>query len=183
MQKHQFLAATLCALILAGCDSEDLASGGGSTKFAAEEVAMADQAAAGDGNTIVLDPVDETPGQPSEKDEQETFKTPPKNNPPDEGKADSCGAGNYVFVTDSDGKRHFDARFEANGNIRYNFTVQPNRGNWRISGNQMIFNGPFGAGNSDHTFSWTITSRSSDCKVQRFQGKSIGNADVTASRF
>ena len=174
MGKTFVLVSALCVFGLVGCDSDDLTSSGSGHNAEAVAAAKSPEAES-DGSTS------ERETEPNEIVE-ETENEPPNTESPASGDTDSCGAGHYAFITDVDGKVHFDAHFDSGGVARYNFTLQPNRGNWRVSGNQMIFDGPFGAGNSHHVFSWTITSRSSDCKVQHFQGRSIGGADMTASR-
>jgi len=168
------LVSALCVFGLVGCDSEDLTSSGSGHSGQAVAAAKSLEAES-DGSTSKEEP------EPNEIVE-ETKDEPPTTEPPASSDTDNCGAGHYAFTTDVDGKVHFDAHFDSGGVARYNFTLQPNRGNWRVSGDQMIFDGPFGAGNSHHVFSWTITSRSPDCKVLRFQGKSFGRADMTVLR-
>jgi len=168
------LISALSIFGLAGCGSEDLSSSGGGHSAQAIAAAESPEAESNDGAS-------EGVTEPNEIAD-ETVNEPPNTEPPVSGDMDNCGAGHYAFTTDVDGKVHFDAHFDSGGVARYNFTLQPNRGNWRVSGNQMIFDGPFGPGNSHHVFSWNITSRSSDCRVRQFQGRSIGGADMTASR-
>lgn len=192
MPIKNILTVVLCFGVFVGCSVDDLTSSGSgssSPELASQPAEGAEAATAADASSAESSAPEET-ATPAETPAEAPAETvvaaaepevvaPP---PPPESSGD-CGAGHYAFHTDDDGKFHFDAHFEPGGNIRYNFSVQPNRGNWRVSGNQMIFNGPFGAGASNHVSSWTITSRASDCTVQAFQGKSYGQADVTASRY
>jgi len=168
------LVSVMCVFGLVGCDSEDLTSSGSGHN--AQAIAAA-QPLETESDSSTSEGVTE-PEEIVEEIENEL----PNTEPVASGDVDDCGAGHYAFATDVDGKVHFDAHFDSGGVARYNFTLQPNRGNWNVSGNQMIFDGPFGPGNIHHVFSWTITSRSSDCKVRQFQGRSIGGADMTASR-
>ncbi len=168
------LVSAVCLFGLVGCDSEDLTSSGSGHSTQAVAVSKSPEEQP-DGSTS------EGVTEPNESVE-ETENEAPNTELPASGDTDNCGAGHYAFLTDVDGKMHFDAHFDSGGVARYNFSLQPNRGTWRVSGNQMIFDGPFGAGNSHHVFTWAITSRSSDCKIQHFQGKSFGRADMTASR-
>ena len=168
--------------ILAACDTSDLiSSGGDSTPALASAPAPVPES-----NHIVISDTTE-PDETSAPDEiAATNETPPAD-PPNESPppvvSKECGVGKYAFRTDADNKFHFDAFFAPGGVIRYNFSVQPNTGNWHESGNRMTFNGPFGAGASNHISTWTITSRAPDCTVLQFRGKSYGQADVTATRL
>ena len=177
MIKRNLLALS-CAGIITACDVPNLTSSGGGegnpALAAAETPAPESDTPAGSTETTTEAPRSDTP-QTGAQDE------PPQ--PPPPVVKSECGVGRYAFRTDSDGKFHFDAHFEPGGVIRYNFSVQPNRGKWRISGNTMIFNGPFAAGASNHVSHWAITSRAADCRVLQFRGKSYGQADVTASRL
>jgi hypothetical protein len=170
-------------LLLSGCSWDELtsSSGGGSS----ESVSLA---------TDSVEKTADTGAQPTAAEPspaETTASTPPAPAPeektieekPPEPVSKECGVGRYAFRTDSDGKFHFDAIFESGGLIRYNFSVKPNTGRWRISEGNMIFNGPFAAGHSDHVSTWKITSRAADCSVLQFRGKSYGRADVTASRL
>jgi len=175
------LVVLFCAGALSACDPSDLTSSGGgddSTQaLASAPVAVIEVSSAE--VTETTKPV-ETP--PAETPAVETPPVDAPSEPPPPVVSKECGAGRYEFRTDSDNKFHFDALFEPGGVIRYNFTVQPNTGNWRVSGNRMIFNGPFAAGASNHISTWTITSTASDCSVMEFRGKSYGQSDVTATR-
>jgi hypothetical protein len=166
------LGVLVCAGVLAACDTSDLTSSGGDS---APTLASA-PAPVPESNHIVI-------SDTSEPDETPAADPPSEPPPPPPVVSKECGVGNYAFRTDSDNKFHFDAYFAPGGIIDYNFSVQPNTGNWSISDNRMIFNGPFGAGASNHVSTWTITNRASDCSVLEFRGKSYGQADVTATRF
>lgn len=157
---------------LAACDTSDLTSSGGggdnTQALASAAVPVAESSSAAVPETTK--PVETPPAD-----------APSESPPPVASK--ECGVGRYEFRTDADNKFHFDAFFEPGGVIRYNFSVQPNTGNWHVSGNRMTFNGPFGAGASNHTSTWTITNKAPDCTVLQFRGKSYGQADVTATRL
>lgn len=174
VRRNFILVSALCVFGLVGCGSEDLTSSGSGHNAQAIDAAQPPEAESDGSTTEEVEEPDEIA--------QETESELPNPEPPASADSDNCGAGHYAFTTDVDGKVHFDAHFDSGGVARYNFTLQPNRGNWNVSGNQMIFDGPFGPGNVHHVFSWTITSRSSDCKVQQFRGRSIGGADMTVSR-
>lgn len=165
------LAVLFCAGALSACDTSDLTSSGGGDST----------------QTLASAPVPDTESSSAEFSETtKPVETPPAD-PPSESPppvaSKECGEGRYEFRTDADNKFHFDAFFAPGGVIRYNFSVQPNTGNWHVSGNRMTFNGPFGAGASNHISTWTITSRAPDCSVMQFRGKSYGQADVTATRL
>ena len=151
------LLVLFCAGALAACNTSDLTGSGGG------------------GGTTALN---SSPSNLTETPAEDPPSEPP---PPVESK--ECGVGRYEFRTDADNKFHFDAFFAPGGVIRYNFSVQPNTGNWRVSGNSMTFNGPFGNGAANHTSTWTITGRASDCSVLQFKGNSYGQAAVTATRI
>lgn len=169
----KILGVLFCAGVLAACDTSDLTSSGGDS---APTLASA-PAPVPESNHIVISDTTE----PDETPPADPPSDPPPPPPPVE--STECGVGNYAFRTDADNKFHFDAYFAPGGVIRYNFSVQPNTGNWSVSDNRMTFNGPFGAGASNHISTWTITGRASDCSVLEFRGKSYGQADVTATRF
>lgn len=170
-----------CVGALVACDDfkEDQAdSGGGSaTQMLASAEIPGDEASDDDVTEITIT---ETT-QPEESPPAEPSSEPPSPVASNTSSHD-CGAGRYEFRTDSDNKFHFDAYFAPGGTIDYNFSVQPNTGNWHTSNDQMTFNGPFGAGASNHISTWDITSRAPDCSVLQFKGKSFGQADVTATR-
>jgi hypothetical protein len=181
MRKY-LVAVLLIVGALAACDVPDLTSSGGDS--------VQTFASAGVPGAETVEAAGSSPEKPGEAPQALPPVAPPPvveivepEEPDPPVAAGNCGAGHYEFRTDSDNKFHFDAHFETGGLIRYNFSVQPNTGRWRVSGNQMIFNGPFGAGASNHVSSWTITSRAADCTVLQFRGKSYGQADVTASRL
>ena len=174
------LTVILCVGTLAACDTSDLTSSGGDS---AQTLASA-PVPVPETNHIVITETSEP--ETAEPEIVEIAEAPPADVPsesPPPVSSKECGVGRYAFRTDVDNKFHFDAYFGPGGVIDYNFSVQPNTGNWHIADNRMIFNGPFGAGASNHVSTWTITNRAADCTVLEFRGKSYGQADVTATRF
>ena len=171
------LITLTCVGVLVACDEFDPdqtdSGGGGDTQILASATLPDDEAAKDVVTEVTLTDTDQPEETPSAEQPSQ---------PPSSVASKDCGAGRYEFRTDADNKFHFDAYFAPGGRIDYNFSVQPNSGNWHASNNQMTFNGPFGAGASNHISTWDITSRAPDCSVLQFKGKSFGQADVTATR-
>ena len=171
------LVVLICVGTLAACDEfkeDQTDSGGGSdTQLLASAEAPGHEASDDVVNEITILETTQAEESPSLEALSE---------PPSFIASKDCGAGRYEFRTDADNKFHFDAYFAPGGTIDYNFSVQPNTGNWHASDSKMTFNGPFGAGASNHISTWNITSRAADCSVLQFKGKSFGQADVTATR-
>ena len=95
---------------------------------------------------------------------------------------DKCGAGKYGFVTTKDNDTHFHATFESGGKVRYFLRGSPT-GKWSLNGDRMDVYGPFKMpGRKYTTLNFTVTSRSSDCKVREALGKSPGGQDLAIRR-
>ena len=89
-----------------------------------------------------------------------------------------CVDGQYDFRTDSDGRFHFDAIFDGNGNVVYNINGTP-RGTYTVSNSSIAFVGPFGPNFSDATLVWTTNG----CVATELRGESLGGeASLTATR-
>ena len=161
---HKLLIFLFSMTILTGCDLSDLAdssSGSGSDNTSSNV-------------ELSSDPTDsDEAGEPTNTEDS----TASNSSDPSQ-----CAVGTYEFRTDSDNKRHFDAYFAADGTIHYNIQGGP-KGSWSLSGNKLTFVGPFGKGYADYEDTWTVTKTRSDCSVLQFQGKSYGQADVTATRI
>lgn len=108
-------------------------------------------------------------------------ETTPTTAAPTAGKQTNCVNGRYDFRTNSDGKFHFDAAFDGNGNIAYNLRGGPS-GTYSVSGSSVSYVGPFGPNRSNVKLSWTITRAGSDCIATQIRGNSPGGAGMTATR-
>ena len=96
--------------------------------------------------------------------------------------ADKCGVGTYGFVTTKDNDTHFTGKFESGGRARYQLKGSPT-GKWSLKGDKMDVYGPFKMpGRKYTTLHFTVTKRSSDCRVTEALGKSPGGSDLALRR-
>ena len=94
----------------------------------------------------------------------------------------SCAVGKYAFTTIKDNKTHFTAVFSSGGRIRFQLKDGPS-GTWTYVEDKITVKGPLGFNKSSATLNFKVTKVGSDCKVQRFEGKSKGGSDMAIIRL
>jgi len=80
----------------------------------------------------------------------------------------ACMQGVYEFRTPGDGKFHFDATFDGNGGVFYQWTGG-DTGTYSVSGDTVTWQAN-GAGASWGSFTWAVNSRAADCTILQVGG-------------